>query len=283
MIRNAYNMSSLIKSERQTLRAVQQHILTQKQRAGATYQQLSTVGIIYHPDSADPNLNLVTPHQGVAWTRREDLDQAFRLLSDHRRYARMQYLSGLFPDAYTRQLELLGLQAETEIPIWVYSPIQGPYPEEEIPFGQVKNQDAQPSDFRIEMMDSEHGTGEWLHTYRVAAYDVELPQTSRLELETLRNAQRQGYVQLLLGYWHDTPVAATKIITNGTSAEIVEPVVVADWTKLGYEEAMLAYAVKLTQSQHAVIYAVGTPQNQPDLYMRLGFVHLTEQITFYRL
>ncbi len=275
-------MTSLIKSERQTLRAVQQHILTQKQRAGATYQQVSTVGIIYHPDSADPELNLVTPHQGVAWTRREDLDIAFQLLSDHRRYARMQYLSGLFPEAYTRQLELLGLKTETETPIWVYMPIQGPFPEEEIPFGQVKNQDAQPTDFKIEIMDSEKGTGLWLHTYRTAAYDVELPQTSRLELETLRNAQRQGYVQLLLGYWHDTPIAATKIITNTISAEIAEPVVLTDWAKLGYEDAIVAYAVKMAQSEHAVIYAVGTPQNQPNLYLRLGFIHLTEQVTFYR-
>lgn len=275
-------MTTLMKSERQVLRAVQQHMLTQKQRAGAHYQQISTVGMLYHPDIADPELNLVTPHQGVAWTRREDLDQAFTLLTSNHRYARMQYLTGLFPEAYTRQLELLGLQTETETAVWVYSPIQGPYPEEETPFGQVTDQDTQLADFRIELMDSEMGTGVWLHTYRTAAYDVELPQTSRLELETLRNAQRQGYVKLLLGYWHDTPIIATKIITNDVSAEIVEPAALADWAKLGYEDAILAHAVKIAQPEHDVIYAIGTPSSQPDLYLRMGFVHLTEQVTFYR-
>ncbi|PJF42662.1 MAG: hypothetical protein CUN55_09760 [Phototrophicales bacterium] len=275
-------MATLVKSERQILRAVQQHLLTQKQRAGAIYQQLSTVGILYHPESADPNLNLVTPHRGVAWTRQEDLAQAFQLLSNHQRHARMQYIEGLFPIAYTRQLELLGLQAETSTPIWVYMPILGPFPEEEIPYGQVLNQDALLADFHIKVMDSEQGTGIWLHTFRSAVYGVELPPTNRLELETLRNAQRQGYVKLLLGYWHDTPIIATKIVTNQVSAEIVEPVVLSEWAKLGYEEAMIAHAVKLSQLEHDVLYILGTPQDQPDLYLRLGFVHLTEQLTFCR-
>lgn len=277
-------MPSLIRSERQTLRDIQQHMLELKARAGATYQQMSTVGVLFHPDSSQPDLNIVTPHQGVAWTRSEDLHGAFDLLESRGRRARLQYLRGLFPDAFARQLGLYGLEQEDSTPIWVYSPIQGPFPPHEVPFGQVRSQDYHVSHLVVEEVDSREHTADWLRTYRSAAYGVDVTGTDRVELELLRNEQKQGHSLLLLGFHHQSPIVASKITMDEQTAEIEDPVIFPDWSGMGFEDAVLAYAVQyLLQQQYRSIYIRGNPSFQKNLYLRLGFVHMTQRITYVRV
>ena len=276
-------MPILIRSERQTLRAIQQHLLALKARAGASYTQISTVGVLYHPDTAQPDLNLVTPHQGVAWTRNDDLNEAFDALTSRGRQARLQYLRGLFPIAFERQLNLYGLSQETSTPVWVYSPIQGPFPQYEQPFGRVYNQDDMLDNFEIRFVDTREGTADWLRTYRSAAYGVDLPGTDRIELELLQNEQKQGYSILLMGLHHGTPIVASKITLDDAAAQIEEPAILPDWVGMGFEDAMLAYSVKmLMQDTWHVVYLSGNPSYQRDLYLRMGFVQMTQLITFVR-
>lgn len=276
-------MPSLIRSERQTLRAIQQHILALKTRAGGSYTQISTVGALFHPDTAQPDLNLVTPHQGVAWTRNDDLNEAFDLLESRGRQARLQYLRGLFPEAFERQLSLYGLQKEMQMPIWVYTPIEGPFPPYEKPFGRVQNQDFSLDDFAVETAGTREQTAEWLRTYRSAAYGVDLPGTDRVELELLRNEQKQGHSILLMGTHHNTPIVAAKITVDASAAEIEEPMILPDWAGMGFEDAVLAFAVKqLLQDTWRVIYIAGDPSHHRDLYLRMGFVKMTQLVTFVR-
>ena len=277
-------MPSLIRSERQTLRDIQQHILALKIRAGASYQQISTVGVLFHPDSTQSAFNLVTPHQGVAWTRSEDLHEAFDLLEARGRRARLQYLRGLFPEAFERQLSLYGLEREETTPIWVYSPIQGPFPQHETPFGQLRSQDYRLEDFSVEVVETRERTSDWLRTYRSAAYDVDVTGADRVELELLRNEQKQNHSILLLGSHHQTPIAAGKITLHDEAAEIEEPVIFNDWSGMGFEDALLAEAVKmLLKQERRTLYIRGNPSFQKNLFLRMGFVQMTQSTTFVRV
>jgi ribosomal protein S18 acetylase RimI-like enzyme len=276
-------MPSLIRSERQTLRAIQQHILALKTRAGGAYTQISTVGALFHPNTAQPDLNLVTPHQGVAWTRNDDLNEAFDLLESRGRKARLQYLRGLFPEAFERQLALYGLHRETQTPIWVYAPIEGPFPPDEIPFGRIQHQGFDLDDFSVEIATTREQTADWLRIYRSAAYGVDLPGTDRVELELLRNEQKQGHSLLLIGTHHDTPIIAAKLTVGHDAAEIEEPMILPDWAGMGFEEAVIAFAVhQLRQDSHRVIYTAGDPSYHRDLYLRMGFIKMTQLVTFVR-
>lgn len=277
-------MPSLIRRDRQTLRAIQQHILALKTRAGGAYTQISTVGALFHPNTAQPDLNLVTPHQGVAWTRNDDLHEAFDLLESRGRQARLQYLRGLFPEAFERQLSLSGLQKEMQTPIWVYAPIEGPFPVDEKPYGRVHSQGFQVDDFVVEIATTREATADWLRTYRSAAYGVDLPGTDRVELELLRNEQKQGHSVLLTGTHYDTPIAATKINIDTNAAEIEEPMILPDWAGMGFEDAILAYAVQLLlRDEWRVLYISGDPAYHHDLYLRMGFIKMTQLVTFVRI
>lgn len=272
---------TLIRSERQTFRAIQEHILMQRRRAGAAYTQLSTVGVIFHPDSADADLNLVTPHQGVAWTRGEDLRQGFQLLEARHRIPRLQYLSGLFPDAFARQLGLYGLGLESSVPIWLYSPIQGPFPPNEKPYGRLSVPNHQALEIEIEVVENRSMLANWLRIYRSANYGVELTQVDPDELDMLADAQKYNEAVFILGYYHNTPMAALRAIIGFNAAELGDPEIIWPWAGLGFEEALTTFTVNLLL-EHGIetIYLMGDGRQDSNMLMRLGFVQSTQLLTY---
>ncbi|NDJ86703.1 MAG: GNAT family N-acetyltransferase [Chloroflexi bacterium] len=276
-------MPTLIRSERQTLRAIQEHMLLRKRRAGAAYTQISTVGVVFHSDNSDPAMNLVTPHQGVAWTRADDLRQGFSLLEGRDRIPRLQFLRGLFPEAFGRQLALHGLHLESRVPIWVYVPIQGPFPDGERPFGRILAQEHAVQGFHIDEVNTFQAQATWQRVFRSATFDVEITDVPTEEVDDLQNERRHGDSIFLLGYYHKTPIAALQISINGIAAEIIEPAVIHAWTGMGFEEALFAFAIKmLLHRNYQTIYTVGNFLYDQNLYWRLGFIQVTEALTYVR-
>lgn len=276
-------MPTLIRSERQTLRAIQDHILMQRRRAGAAYTQLSTIGVMFHPENADPSLNLVTPHQGVAWTRGEDLRQGFQLLETRGRLPRMQYLRGLFPDAFSRQLVLYGLELESEVPVWLYSPIQGPFPSGEKPFGRLPNLDHQSLPLSLEEVKSKKAMANWLRVYRSASYGVEVTQIAAQEIDALQQEQKYDGSLFVLGYHHDNPIAALRILPGDTAAELIDPAIIWPWNGMGFEEALITFSVnQLLKDGIETIYMLGDSRHGTTLYLGLGFIQSTQLLTYVR-
>lgn len=272
-------MPTLIKSERQTLRAIQDHILAQRRLAGAAYTQLSTVGVMYHPESSDPTMNMITPHQGVAWTRGDDIREGFSILESRGRVPRLQYLRGLFPDAFSRQIELNGLQLEDERPIWLYSPILGPVPQNEIPFGRLP-ETIHVSDFTIKQIMPDH-IPIWHRTYQSALYGIELSLTAHNEVEMLQAECESGSSRFILGYYHDNPVAAMRISQGETASELLGPAVLSSWSGMGFEDALIKFGVEgQLQGGHQVIYTIDSLEYDSNLYWRLGFIHLTQLLIY---
>jgi hypothetical protein len=273
-------MSTLNRSERQILRAIQEHMHTQYRRAGAAYTQVSTVGIVYHPDNTEPALNLVTPHRGVAWTRREDLQQAFDILSQRGRLPHLQYLKALFPAAFAQQLVLQGLRLERETPVWFYLPFQGPIPEGERLFG-----------WRHDFTPLEHITAQaaatyqdfavWLRVHQAATYGAEVLEVDPARVAALRKARPVGDYLLLTVASHGAPLAVTEVVFGDLAAQVMPPQVIWPWAGMGLEEALIQCAIELALAQGVqVIYMTGLPDHDPRLYHRLGFVLLTHQLDY---
>ncbi|MCB9437877.1 MAG: hypothetical protein H6673_12950 [Anaerolineales bacterium] len=273
-------MPTLIRSERQTLRAIQEHRLLRCRRAGAAYTQISTVGVVYHSERADASLNLVTPHQGVAWTRGEDLKQGFKLLERRGRTPRLEYLRGLFPEAFSRQLVLYGLQHEAEAAVWLYSPIQGPFPAGESPFGRpVEN--GYLEGFNVEEVNTQRTLGIWLRMFRSAAYGVDIPSVDVQTVEALQQERVNGDSIFILGYYHNTPIAALQIVIGPKAAEIIEPAIIAPWSGMGFEEMMMAFAMQLLQMRNReTVYIVANNDTIGSRYLRLGFIQITQVVTY---
>jgi hypothetical protein len=272
-------MPTLIKSERQTLRAIQDHILAQRRLAGAAYTQLSTVGVMYHPDNSDPTMNMITPHQGVAWTRGDDIREGFSILESRGRVPRLQFLRGLFPDAFSRQIELNGLQLEDERPIWLYSPILGPVPQGEVPFGRLP-ESIHVSNFSIEAVVLDR-IPIWHRTYQSALYGIDMPLTSPNEVELLQEDYQSGDSHFILGRYHDNPVAAMHISQGATASELLGPAVLDSWSGMGFEDGLIKYGVEAQlQNGYQVVYTIGSLGFDSNLYWRLGFIHLTQLLIY---
>lgn len=273
-------MPTLIRSERQTLRAIQEHRLLRCRRAGAAYTQISTVGVVYHSERADATLNLVTPHQGVAWTRGEDLKQGFKLLERRGRIPRLEYLRGLFPEAFSRQLALYGLQLENESTVWLYSPIQGPFPDGESPFGRP-TENGYLEGFHVEEVNTQRTLGIWLRMFRSAAYGVDIPSVDIHDIEPLQQERVNGDSIFVLGYYHNTPIAALHIVVGPKAAEIIEPAIIAPWSGMGFEEILIGFAVQLLQLRNReTVYTVTNNGESGQRYLRLGFIQITQVVTY---
>ncbi|MCI0712032.1 MAG: GNAT family N-acetyltransferase [Chloroflexi bacterium] len=254
-------MPTLDKNERQRLRAVQQNLLQQCLSAGAEYIQMSTVGVIYHPQINEPVYNVVIPHHGVAWTRSQDIEDAFVYLNDHSRQPKFQFLQTLFPEAFKRQLEIKGLVPEEDWQIWLFEPFYGPSLPDELLFGQPVTKPLV-DHVKIVPVTTDNQRQQWRELS--GQPDVPVPVKNCLWLAV--NKQ--------------TPIGAGRVMIQDETAHIDTPTVAPNWSGFGIEDALLQVCVeKALEEEAQLIYAVDNASTDAN-YPRLGFTKFTRLLTY---
>lgn len=261
-------MPTLDRHERQRLRYLQEHLLNQCVLAGSDYTPISTVGTIYHPQLDHPDLNLIIPHRGVAWTRTDDVMQAFEYMRDHHRQPRFQYLEKLFPEAFHQQLLLKGLKPVASRHIWVYEPVYGPSLEGEAFYGQiippVSTAQAKSVELTIQRVNTPAETEIWRNLTQIYE-DVIAPML----------------VHRWLGYQNNEPVAALQSTFENQNTEILLPYVKDEWQGFGFEKAMVNTALLTAlEASSQMVYLVGESKKQAAQYEALGFVFFTRVLSF---
>ncbi|MBI5928505.1 MAG: GNAT family N-acetyltransferase [Chloroflexi bacterium] len=264
--------------QRRELRLIQNHLLTEQRRAGAAYAEFNTAGVVFHPIEFDPTYSLVIPHQGITWTRGEDVRRGFETLEERGRWPHLQYLDALFPQAFTRHLELHGFRHYLDTPVWLYMPLYGPVPEGETPFGTV------PRDLpniQIQEAISHEDFAVWWRTYRAGYYGVDDNLTDPKAIKPFEDSFQRGERVFLIGLYHDYPTAAIQVSFSGATAQVDEPAVVWPWAGFGIEETLIQLSVEFARTHGCeVIYSVGVPENDARLYQRLGFIQISNIVTF---
>lgn len=262
-------MPTLDRHERQRLRYLQEHLLNQCVLAGADYTPISTVGTIFHPQLDHPDLNLIIPHRGVAWTRTDDVMEAFEYLRNHHRQPRFQFLEKLFPEAFHQQLLLKGLKPQAPRYIWTYEPILGPALPEETIYGQVKDQSIngfKGSDIHFSVR--EVSTPPELEIWR------ELTQIDEDLIAPM-------IVHRWLGYQNNEAIAALQSTFENQNTEILAPIVNAQWEGFSLEKALInAVLLKALEASSRMVYLVDDTRSQAAHYEALGFVFFTRVLTF---
>ncbi len=261
-------MPTLDRHERQRLRYLQEHLLNQCVLAGADYTPISTVGTIYHPQLDHPDLNLIIPHRGVAWTRTDDVMEAFEYMRDHHREPRFQYLEKLFPAAFHQQLLLKGLKPVASRHIWVYEPIYGPSLLNESLYGQIMDGNrplrGNSVQLTIHKVKSETETEKWRDLTHIED-DVIAPML----------------VHRWLGYHNDEPVAALQSTFENQNTEILLPCVIDDWQGFGFERAIVNTALLTAlEASSQMVYLVGESKKHAAQYEALGFTFFTRVLSF---
>ena len=273
-------MGSLKREERQTLRRIQEHLRASTLDANVVIEQMGTVDIFFHPNNPDPHLNCITPHKGVAWVRNTDLSDAFDGMERLGRVPRLVFQEALFPEAFQRQLQMMGLREEETRVVMVYRPFYGPALPGEMLRGRLPEGVEGPVTTFVANTSPELAT--WLRVFRAGYYNTE---TLRVEPEAVQELVEQSESEqfvFVLASYQSTPLGATRIAIRAPTAELEAVVTAPLWHGMGLETAMVVTAVReMLRRGCDTVFTIAPPEDYTRLYRRLGFMELTNVLTYW--
>lgn len=257
-------MPPLDRIERQRLRRLQDHLLNRCIQAGATYEQISTVGVIYHPQLTNPALNIVIPHQGVAWTRSDDIAYAFEKLIEFQRKPTFQFLETLFPEAYLHQLLLKNLVQKSKQNVWLFTPVLGPSLPEENLYGQPEY-DADFPYIQVVAVQSDDELKTWREVLGIHDDELVIPMK----------------LYRWLAFYKRTPIAAISLVIDDDVASIGDMAIKTDWQGFGAESALLSKAIQQALLDNCrMVYTIETQPIETKVYQRIGLVPFTSILLY---
>lgn len=273
-------MDSLNREERLTLRQIQTHMRDVMRAQQGVVEQIGTVDVYFHPTNPDPYLNCVTPHRGVAWVRRDDLNHAFAGLERLGRVPRLVFQDALFPAAFQQQLSLMGLSQEDRRTVLVYRPLYGPLMPDETPRERV------PDSFNpavsVSLATTQQELAVWLRVFRAGYYNTELLAVDPDIVKPLVIAALRGEKVFVMANYEQAPLGAARVGLHHDTAEIEAVVTAPLWHGMGLEPALIGMSVHTALARGAnIVFCVAPPQDFIRLYRNLGFVELTHVLTFW--
>jgi len=273
-------MDVLNRHEREMLRRIQSY-LHKGGDSGGVSEQVGTVDVYFHPKARDSVMNCVTPHQGVAWVNRDDLEDGLVALERLGRTPRLIFLESLFPEAFQQQLHLSGLEYEAEQTVMVYEPLIGPAPAGETIFGRLP--DDLPRDVEAHVAATWPQVELWLQVFYAAHYNSHAPAVEPEVVDALLDEIEDGHVLCVQASFQGTPLGVAQVALHDDSAEFEGVETLPLWHGMGLEVGMIMIAVRETQARdYPVIFTVQPPGEFKRLYHRLGFVSLSRVLIYKR-
>jgi hypothetical protein len=114
--------AAIERETKQILRHIQYHLSESHVALGAIKESAGMMDVFYHPTSALPTLNYVTPRRNTAYVSRTYVQQGLDVMTQLERTQRVLYVEGLYPPQFAKSLRELGLQLEHETPIMSINP-----------------------------------------------------------------------------------------------------------------------------------------------------------------
>jgi hypothetical protein len=226
------------------------------------------VDVLHHPTNPVAALNYATPRRNTAWVSGGMIEPGLEKLRQLERTPRVQYVEGLFPPMFAKELRNLDLKLEREVPMMVYKPagINGVVPPElnapEVPDG-VTMQPAtdQPS---IEL---------WWYVWRNAHYDVLTLGVEPLFVGRDMAALKSGRQIDLLAYRQGFPVGVARVSIHEQTAHILALALMKEARNPQMTKLLQTAAMKAALDRGcAMIFAPGESDDDRKLCREMGFV-----------
>lgn len=249
--------------------------------ARVVIEQIGTVDVLFHPLNADPFMNCVTPHHGVAWIRRDDLGAAFTGLDRLGRVPRLLFQDALFPDAFQQQIALMGLALENTRMIMMYRPVNGPGLPGETPRGRLP--EAFDLGVTAKIATTPPDLATWLRIFHAGYYRAESVAIDPAAVAPLVAAAEEGNKLFITACFEGTPLGVARVGLRETTADLELVVTAPLWHTMGLEPAMITTGVRAALERGCeIIFTIAPSREFEYLYHRLGFVELTRVLTYWR-
>lgn len=256
------------KEQRRLLRQVQEHIFQAHINLGAERQMLGLVEVFYHPTNPTGMLNYVTPRRNTAWVSGKMIEPGLEYLRQHRRGARVQYIEGLFPPVFARELRALNLQVERETPVMIYKTdgIQGRVP-------PLPGTAVMPDGVTIEAVNDQRGIELWWYVWRNAFYDVLTLGVEPLFVGRDRAALALGQQADILVYRYGFPVGVARLSLQADTAHLLATALLKEVRTPAMLKVVANTALQIAiERGSTLIFAPGETEADRRLYRELGFV-----------
>jgi hypothetical protein len=268
--------SDAVRESHRVLRRVQQHLLNAHENLGAQRESLGLVDVYHHPTSALSNLNYVTPRKNTAWVPGDNVEQGLAHLRQIGRTPRFQYIEGLFPPPFAKQLRKLGLETEIETPIMVYKTdgISGVLP----PPVKVPEM---PDAVMVETVKDHRGVEAWWYVWRNAYYDVISLGAEPLYVGRDMAALKFGQQIDVLAYRFKLPVGVARISVQEQTAHIVGLALMKEVRNSSMTRLLLSVALQAAVGRGCnLIFAPGETEDDRRIARELGFVDFSSIVCY---
>ena len=248
------------KKERETkqiLRQVQEHLFHAHLSLGAEHESVGMVEVLHHPTNSLGTLNYATPRRNTAWVSRGMIEPGLERLRQLDRTPRVQYVEGLYPPMFAKELRTLDLKLERETPMMVYRPggINGVRP-------PAPNVSDAPDGVTIQQATDQRGIELWWYVWRNAYYDVLTLGVEPLFVGRDMAALKSGQQIDILAYRQGFPVGVARVSIHDQTAHILALALM--------KEARTPQMTKLLQAAaNGLIRVIGDGSNRwPSVYDR---------------
>lgn len=256
-----------LRESRRVLRRVQDHLLAAHAHLGAQRESVSLVDVIYHPTSAAPSVNYVTPRRSTAWVPVEMVQQGLARLRAHGRAARVQFIANLYPPQFSAALRDLGLRVEYETPLLIYAAAGfAGQPAPPITAAPL------PDGVNTAEVTDQRGIELWWYVWRSAHYDVLTLGVEPLLVGRELAAAAQGHQLDLVLYRAGFPVGVARLSVHSQGAHLLGLALMKEARTPDLLRALAGAAVRAALDRGCdLVYAPGETETDRETLRALGF------------
>jgi hypothetical protein len=253
---------------KQILRQVQEHLFHAHLSLGAVQDSVGMVEVLHHPTNPLGMLNYVTPRRNTAWVSRGMIQPGLERLRKLERTPRVQYVEGLYPPMFAKELRTLDLKVEREVPMMVYRPtgINGTIP----PAATLPEA---PDGVTIQPATDQRSIELWWYVWRNAHYDVLTLGVEPLFVGRDMAALKSGQQIDILAYRQGFPVGVARVSIHDKTAHILALALMKEARTPQMTKLLQAAAMKAAVERNcALIFAPGETDEDRKLCREMGFV-----------
>lgn len=268
MMNNDNSDQSAVRESRRILRRVQDHLYYAHDNLGVIRETIGLVDVLHHEENTLASLNYVTPRRNTAWVSGDMIRQGLDYMVELDRKPRVQYIEGLFPPLFAKNLRDLNLEPEWEQPLMVYVKDGfngGPPP--------VLENRPLLDGVTIEQVNDQRGIELWWYVWRNAIYDVLTLGVEPLFVGRDMASLKMGRQIDILMYRHGFPVGVARLSIQSHSAHILALALMREARTPEMTYQLQAAAVQAALERGCTLmYAPGETEADRKLCREMGFL-----------
>lgn len=251
-----------IKTARDLIRQVMEHVRQRHISLGAVEASVGLVDVITHLKASTPILNYATPHRDAAGVVGGHISDGLTILSQLGRKEVFIYPDLLFPPAFAKTLIKAGLEPAFSLPVWAYAAGQRAY-----------SAPVLPTSIFIQPVSRQQSMRNWWYIRRHSRFEISASILDQMQLSQDLHGEAAGEEINLVVRRYNTAIGAARITLQEKSAHITTTALLGDTNADELGRLLLAYCLHYAlDAGRDLVFTSGLSPAQGAFAQSLGFI-----------